>query len=174
MAEHVPRADDEHRRRADERAFLREVERAQEQLERNTRTIADVLVEAMESGYAVTILVGSASFTGRVTGVNNTLLRLVDRGGEVDLNLELLTELRSRRADAIGPTSVHPVPTLLGRLRELAGAASGTTVHVGTAAGTEVHGEVEAAAADHVELRDQNGTLVALRTAGVAWLRADA
>lgn len=173
MTERFHGADDHHRRRADEREFLREVERAQEQLDRNTRTMADLLIEAMETGCEVTALVGSKSFTGQVTGANDTLLRMVDRGGAVDINVELVTELRSRRTDVSVPISAQPVPTLLGRLRELAGSASGTTVHLGTAAGTEVHGEVEAAATDHVELRDRDGTLVALRTAGVAWLRAD-
>lgn len=153
--------DERYRDELDEREMQREVEAAEEQLERNTRTLADVFVEFMERGDRVEVAVGQYRCVGHVVGVGSDLVTLDADGRRADVALNLLTLSRVVAAKS-GPGRAYEqsdTDTVVARLRELAGVRAGTTAElVGPDLGPVV-ATVVAVSGAHVELTTLAGEL---------------
>jgi hypothetical protein len=155
--------DERFREDLDVREMQREVEAAEEQLERNTRPLADVFVELMERGDSVEVLVGQHRIAGQITAVGADLVTI--DAGELcaDISLSHLTGARvtARKAGpgrAYVPASAESV---VARLRELAGARAGTVAELFGPSLERVTGTVVAVSGGHIEV---------VATAGDHWV----
>lgn len=163
--------DEGYRRRFDEQELLRAAEEAQEQLERNTRTLGEFLSEAMLQGDEVTVELGEVSITGHVLGVNWSLVRVRALDHDVDLNLDAVTSVRVTSGDAARAAHVEDLPVaFVGRLRQLTGEHYESRVRLVTTSSRELSGQVEAASEGHVEFRSEEGGLWAIPMQRVAYV----
>jgi len=153
----------------DAREFQREIEEAEEQLDRNTRTLADVFIEYMERGDLVEVSVGAHQWRGFVTGVSEDLVSIEADEQTVDVSLDHL-----RRSAVVIPRhgggrdfAPPAVASLIARLRELT-IASAAAVTVGGPDVAETGCRVVAVSSSHVELSSSDGSVVVvpLRTVG--------
>lgn len=155
----------------DVREMQREVEAAEEQLERNTRALVDVFIEFMERGDSVELVVGQLRVAGQISGVGADLVTLDVGERRADISLSQLTSARvtGHRASpgrAYEPTDAE---TVVSRLRELAGARAGTVAELSGPSLETVKGTVVAVSSAHIELITPSGEhwVVALSSIGV-------
>lgn len=163
--------DERYREDLDVRELQREVEAAEEQLERNTRTLADVFIEFMERGDSVEFLVGHLRIAGQISGVGTDLVTLDAYERRANISLSQLTSVRvtapkGGHGRAYEPTGAE---TIVSRLRELAGARAGTAAELSGPMLAPVTGTVVAVSGGHVELRTLAGEhwVVPLTSIGV-------
>lgn len=155
----------------DAREMQREVEAAEEQLERNTRSLADVFIEFMERGDSVEVLVGRHRIVGQITAVGADLVT-VDAGERcADVSLSQLTSARVTEQRAGPGRAYEPAgaATIVSRLRELSGALAGTIAELSGPMLTPVAGTVVAVSGAAVELTTPAGErwVVPLNSIGV-------
>lgn len=146
--------DERYREDLDVREMQREVEAAEEQLERNTRALADVFIEFMERGDSVEVLVGQLRIAGQIRGVGADLVTLDAGERRADISMSQLTSARVT-AHKAGPGRAYEpagAETVVSRLRELAGARAGTVAELSGPTLTPVTGSVVAVSGGHVEL----------------------
>ena len=159
MTEYPIDPDAEYRARFGELEFQREVEEAAEQLERNTRTLADVFIEYMERGDEIEVEVGPNRWTGFVVEVGDDLVTIDFDEGRVDLALGAVSLARVSSATAAGGR-VHRIahcPSFIARLRDLTGANAGTIVEIGGVGLPTLTGQLRAVAESHVEMTTTSG-----------------
>ncbi len=151
--------DERYRTELELRDMRREVEAAEEQLERNTRPVGDVFVEFMERGDLVEMAVGSHRYAGYVVGVGADLVTLDVDGRRADVSLSQLTVARvvAARPGAGRAFGASGTESVLARLRELAGAQAGTIAELAGADFGLVVATVIAVSAAHVELTTSAG-----------------
>jgi len=169
--------DERYREDLDVREMQREVEAAEEQLERNTRALADVFIEFMERGDSLEVLVGQHRIAGQIIGVGADLVTLDAGERSVDISLSQLTSARVT-AHKAGPGRTYEpssAETVVSRLRELAGARAGTLAEVSGPTLAPVTGTVAAVSGGHVELTTPAGEhwVVPLSSIGVIVTAAD-
>lgn len=162
--------DERYREDLDVREMQREVEAAEEQLERNTRALADVFIEFMERGDSVEVLVGRHRIAGQVSAVGAELVTLDAGERRADISLAQLTGARvtARRA---GPGRAYEpagAETVVSRLRELAGARAGTAAELFGPSLEKVTGTVVAVSGGHIELVATAGEHWALPLSAIA------
>lgn len=165
-------SDDEFRRRFDEREMLREAEDAAEQLERNTRTLADVVAAAIVDGDSVALEVGSVTVSGLPIAVTDTLVH-VESGAVIQaVNLAAATSVSVVHSDELPATSEAPSAelSLKGLLRGWMTAEDAKAVRLLTTSGKELEGRLVGVAEDHLELEASDGSLHACRLDNVAYL----
>ena len=141
------------------RELQRDIEEAEEQLERNTRALADVFIDYMESGDQVEVAVGPHRWLGLVVRVGAELIRFEASGRRVDIALDHLTAVRvvaPRSAAGCAYAPSEPL-TLPARLRELCGASAGLVVEIAGAEMTPVVCTVAAVSTSHAELTTTDG-----------------
>lgn len=161
MTEQPTDPDAEYRARFDELELQRALEEAEEQLERNTRSLADVFIEYMERGDEVEVVVGSNRWTGFVADVGDDLVTVDLDEAWVDVALGAISMARVSSPRA-GHGRAHKTArreSFVARLRDLAGANSGVAVEVGGAVLVSLVGELRAVAETHVEVMTTNGDL---------------
>lgn len=163
--------DERYREDLDVREMQREVEAAEEQLERNTRALADVFIEYMERGDSVEVLVGQHRIAGQISGVGADLVTLDTGGRRADISLSELTGARVT-AHKAGPGRAYEpagAETVVSRLRELAGARAGTVAELSGPTLAPVEGTIVAVSGGHVELTTSAGEqwVVPLSSIGV-------
>lgn len=129
------------------------MEEAEEQLERNTRSLADVFIEYMERGDVVEVMVGPHRWTGCVTRVGSELVTVED-GRRVDIALARLTAARILEpSTGAGRAYELSAPmTLVARLRELCGASAGVPAEIAGADLAAIECLVTAVSEGHVEV----------------------
>lgn len=169
--------DERFREDLDVREMQREIEAAEEQLERNTRSLADVFIEFMERGDDVEVVVGPHRFAGPILGVGGDLVTLEVGERRADVSLSQLTSVRVVAAKAnTGRTyQSASTATVVARLRELAGARAGAMAEL---VGTDlepVAGAVIAVSPAHVELVTARGEhwVVPIATIAVVVTKGD-
>lgn len=151
--------DERYREDLDVREMQREVEAAEEQLERNTRALADVFIEFMEQGDSVEVLVGQQRIAGQISAVGADLVTIDAGERRADISL---TQLASARvtANKAGRGRAYEPPgseTVVSRLRELAGARAGTVAELSGPMLAAVTGSVDAVSGSHLELTTPAG-----------------
>lgn len=163
--------DERFREDLDVREMQREIEAAEEQLERNTRALADVFIEFMERGDSVEVLVGQLRIAGQILGVGADLVMLDAGERRADVSLSQLTSARVTAPKAGPGRAYEPsnAETLVSRLRELAGARAGTAAELSGPAFAPVTATVVAVSKGHVELTTPAGEhwVVPLSSIGV-------
>lgn len=169
--------DERYREDLDVREMQREVEAAEEQLERNTRALADVFIEFMERGDSVEVLVGPHRVAGQVSGVGADLVTLDAGERSADISLSQLTSARVTAHKAGAGRAYEPAgaETVLSRLRELAGVRAGTVAELSGPTLAPVTGIVVAVSGGHVELTTPTGEhwVLPLSSIGVIVTAAD-
>ena len=172
MTEHPIDPDAEYRARFGELEFQREVEEAAEQLERNTRTLADVFIEYMERGDEIEVVVGSSRWTGFVLDVGDDVVAIDIDGDRVDVALGAVSFARASSA-AARVAQVHETGhcrSFIARLRDLAGANAGVTVEIGGGALTTIIGQLSAVAESHVEMTTTSGDVYVVSLAAIGFV----
>lgn len=169
--------DERFREDLDARELQREVEAAEEQLERNTRALGDVFIELMERGDEVEVLVGHVRIAGHIRGVGADLVTLDAGRRRVDVSLSQLTSARVT-AHKAGPGRAYEpagAETMVSRLRELAGAQAGTVTELSGPTLAPVTGTLVGVSRGHVELTTVAGEhwVVPLTSIGVALTPGD-
>ena len=141
------------------REWQRDMEEAEEQLERNTRSLAEVFIEYMERGDLVEVMVGPNRWTGCVIHVGSELATIEADGRRVDIALARLTAARilEPRTGA-GRAYERSAPmTLVARLRELCGASAGVQAVIAGADLAAIVCLVTAVSEGHVEVSTIDG-----------------
>lgn len=161
MTEQPIDPDAEYRARFDELELQRALEEAEEQLERNTRSLADVFIEYMDRSDRLEISVGANRWTGFVVAVGDDVVTIALDQGRVDIPLSAVTLTKLLPATAGRARSHRAVhsSSFIARLRDLAGANAGLAVEIGGPALTTLAGELRAVAETHVELMTASGDL---------------
>lgn len=164
--------DEEIRRRFDERELLREAEDAAEQLDRNTRTLADVIEAAVVDGNRVELEVGSVMVSGFPFAVNATVVRVRDGAATRLVNMAAVGSASVIPSDEPSATSDPPDGdlSLIGLLRGWMTADDAEPVRLVTTLGKQWEGRLVGVAEDHLELEADNGSLHACRIPNVAYL----
>lgn len=172
MTEQQIDPDDQYRSRFDERELQREIEGAAEQLERNTRTLADVLVEHMERSDELQIRIASGRWIGYIVDVGPDVVRVATDAATVDIALGAVSLVRVWAAGTgTGPAvrSGHGV-SFIARLRALAGANAGVVVEIGGDRLPTLVGQLRAVAESHVELATSGDEVVVVPVAAIGFL----
>lgn len=172
MTEQPTDPDAEYRARFDEREFQREIEEAAEQLERNTRSLAEVFIEYMERGDVVEVAVGPTRWTGVVVDVGDDVVTMRVDEGRVDVALGSLSVAK------VSPAVPRPVEvrqagqcrSFIARLRDLSGANAGLTVDIGGAALPRMTGQLRAVAESHVEMHTTSGEICVVALAAIGFV----
>lgn len=162
--------DDRYREDLDARDLQREIETAEEQLERNTRTLADVFIEFMERGDSVEAMVGQVRLSGEVVRVGADVVTLDLGGRYADIALSQLTGARVLTPKAGPGRAYEPSKseTVVARLRELAGARAGTTAELAGRELAPITGTVVAVSGAHVEVVTSQGEEWVIPIASIA------
>jgi len=169
-ADHVD-PDEDFRRRFDERELLREAEEAAAQVERNTRTLGEVIGAAMLDGDTVVLEVGDVTVKGRPLATSDSLVAVQVGAAVRHVNVAAVASV------SVIPENAPPVRTpgandqsLKGFLRGLVSSPPGGTVQFVTTSGQQWTGQVIGVADDHVELESDDGYLRACRLENVAFI----
>lgn len=164
--------DDDLRRRLDEREFLREAEAAAEQLERNTRTLMDVVSAAAAEGHSVVLDVGAVTVAGNPVAVNDSVAQVA-----VGADLRLVNLAAVTAVSVVGSEKSAGVAealdtglSLVGLLRSSMTHDDAEPVRLVTTSGREWQGRVVGVADDHVELEADDGSLHACRLDSLAYV----
>ena len=169
--------DESFREDLDVREMQREVEAAEEQLERNTRALADVFIEFMERGDSVEVLVGHHRIAGQISGVGADSVTLAAGERRADIALSQLTSARVTAHKAGPGRAYEPATgeTVVARLRELAGARAGTVAELFGPMLAAITGTVDAVSGSHLELTTPAGEhwVVPLSSIGVVVTASD-
>lgn len=172
MTEEPIDPDAEYRAHFSELEFQREVEEAAEQLERNTRSLAEVFIEYMERGDKIEVAVGPSRWTGFVLDVGDDVVTIDLDDGRVDLALGAVSFARVSFA-AAGATHLHQADhrrSFIARLRDLAGANAGVTVEIGGVALQTITGQLRAVAESHAEMTTASGEPYVISLAAVGFV----
>lgn len=163
--------DERYREDLDVREMQREVEAAEEQLERNTRALADVFIEFMERGDSVEVLVGQQRIAGQISAVGADLVTIAAGERRADISMTQLTGARVTARKAGPGRAYEPAgaESVLSRLRDLAGARAGTVAELSGPRLAPVAGVVVAVTSGHVELTTSAGEhwVISLNSIGV-------
>lgn len=171
MTEQQTDPDDQYRSRFNERELQREIEEAAEQLDRNTRTLADVFVEHMERGDELEVGVGSLRWTGFILDVGSDVITIDTIAATLDIALRAVSFVR---ASAVGAgtaraRSRQPL-SFIAKLRQLSGADAGVVIGLGGERLPTLRGELRAATDSHVELETPDGELIVVSLASISFL----
>lgn len=171
MTEQQTDPDDQYRSRFNERESQRETEEAAEQLDRNTRTLADVFVEHMERGDELEIRVGSLRWIGFIADVGPDVVTVDTIGATLDIVLRAVSLVRVSAAGAGAGRGRSAQPlSFIAKLRELSGANAGVVIELGGDRLPTLRGELRAAADSHVELDTPGGELVVVPLPSISFL----
>lgn len=169
-ADHVD-PDEEFRRRFDEREILREAEEAAAQVERNTRTLGDVIGAAMLEGDSVVLEVGDVTVKGHPLATSESLVQVQVGAAVRHVNVAAVASV------SVIPEKAPPVRTdgvrdmsLKGFLRDLVSRPPDGPIRLVTTSGQQWIGRVIGVAEDHVELESDEGYLRACRLENVAFV----
>ncbi|HEX9856322.1 MAG TPA: hypothetical protein VGC47_13495 [Acidimicrobiia bacterium] len=165
--------DDDFRRRLDEREILREAEEAAAQVERNTRTLGEVIGAAMLDGDLVVLEVGDVTVKGHPLSTSESLVQVQVGTAVRHVNLAAIAGV------SVIPEKAPPVRTdgpsglsLKGFLRDLVSRPPDGSIRLVTTSGQQWMGRVIGGADDHVELESDEGYLRACRLENVAFIEA--
>lgn len=167
--------DELYRSEFDAREFQREIEEAEEQLDRNTRTLADVFIEYMEHGDLVEVNVGARQWQGVVAAVSDELVTIETEEHLVDVSLGHL-DRAAVVAARHGPGRAYtpaPVASVIARLRELNAVAADAVADIGGQDADEARCRVVAVSTSHVELSTRDDELVLLPLRAVGFVARD-
>ncbi len=136
-----------------------------------TRSLADVVFEAMARGDLIAITVGARTFSGQVTYASGDLVSIDGGGAPVDVNLEGPIAVRLVEKGRSGGMGRREGPgSFRGRLLEYEDRRS--TVELGSILFAEpLRGTLKVAAQDHVLFEDQAGQEWAIPLAWVGYVR---
>lgn len=172
MTEQPIDPDAEYRARSGELEFQRAIEEAAEQLERNTRSLAEVFIEYMERGDSVEVTVGPHQWTGLVADVGDDVVTIEVDEGRIDVALGAISLARvsaPAAADSGRHRTAH-CPSFIARLRDLAGANAGVEVEIGGGALPTMSGKLCAVAGSHVEMMTASDDLVVISLAAIGFV----
>lgn len=172
MTEQPTDPDAEYRARFGELEFQRAIEEAAEQLERNTRSLAEVFIEYMERGDSVEVAVGPHQWIGFVADVGDDVVTIEIEKDRVNVALGAVSFARVSSA-AARAAQVHETGhrwSFIARLRDLAGANAGVTVEIGGGALRTITGQLRAVAESHVEMTTASGEPYVISLAAIGFV----
>jgi len=167
LLESVFVSDDSTAARAEWRAEESRWSRAALERWEHTRTLVDVVRDAMHRGDQVAFEFPSTVWSGDVSGVGSNVVRLATARVVVDVRVDgsVPFVLRVRSASDDGRRGDASVSTFAARLREL----EGTQVSIGVLAGS-LEGTLRIGH-DQVQLIDDDGARTYVATGSVCWVR---
>ena len=140
-------------------------------VERRRRTMADLAIELVSRGDAVTAIAGDKVLRGRLTYARGTIASMDTGSGTADLHLAAGVVLRIDERRTEGGTAPRAgSDTLRARLLEYDLDDRRIEIWV-PAHGTEVAGAIGAVGKDHLVLIDRNGSEWVARLADIAWVK---